>query len=195
MVIIDTLYLETLCDKELLSGYAEIFKHSIISNTNTFNSLISNDINFKNINIIRESIEIKNNIVLIDKREKKERKALNYGHTLGHAIESYFLNSNKKLLHGEAISIGIILASFISSKKVGLSNIYLDKIKNHIVEIYKKISFSKIDIKEIIKLLIHDKKNSHGKINFVLIKDIGKPIFDVEVENDIIIEAFKYYSN
>ena len=122
---------------------------------------------------------------MIDKREKKERKALNYGHTLGHAIESYFLNSNKKLLHGEAISIGIILASFISSKKVGLSNIYLDKIKNHIVEIYKKISFSKIDIKEIIKLLIHDKKNSHGKINFVLIKDIGKPIFDVEVENDI----------
>ena len=195
MVIIDTLYLETLCVKELLSGYAEIFKHSIISNTNTFNTLISNDLNFKNINIIRESIEIKNNIVLIDKREKKERKALNYGHTLGHAIESYFLNSNKKLLHGEAISIGIILASFISSKKVGLSNIYLDKIKNHIVEIYKKISFSKIDIKEIIKLLIHDKKNSHGKINFVLIKDIGNPIFDVEVENDIIIEAFKYYSN
>ena len=82
---------------------------------------------------------------------------------MGHAIESYFLNSNKKLLHGEAISIGIILASFISSKKVGLSNIYLDKIKNHIVEIYKKISFSKNDIKEIIKLLIHDKKNTSWK--------------------------------
>ena len=75
MVIIDTVYLETLCVKELLSGYAEIFKHSIISNTNTFNSLISNDLNFKNINIIRESIEIKNNIVLIDKKRKKRKKS------------------------------------------------------------------------------------------------------------------------
>ena len=195
MVIIDPLYLETLSNKELLSGYAEIFKHSIISKTNTFNSLISNRLNFKNIDIIKDSIEIKNNIVLIDKKERKERKFLNYGHTLGHAIESYFLNSKQRLLHGEAISIGIVLASFISMKKVGLSNDYLDKIKSHILKFYKKISFSEIDIEEIIKLLIHDKKNSHGKINFVLIKEIGKPILDVEVENSLIKSAFNYYSN
>lgn len=195
MVIIDPLYLETLSNKELLSGYAEILKHSIISKTNTFNSLTSNRLNFKNIDIIKDSIEIKNNIVLIDKKERKERKFLNYGHTLGHAIESYFLNSKQRLLHGEAISIGIVLASFISMKKVGLSNDYLDKIKSHISKVYKKISFSEIDIEEIIKLLIHDKKNSHGKINFVLIKEIGKPILDVEVENSLIKSAFNYYSN
>ena len=194
MVIIDTLYLETLCDKELLSGYAEIFKHSIISNTNTFNLLISNDLNFKNINIIKESIEIKNNIVLIDKKETKERKALNYGHTLGHAIESYFLKSEKQLLHGEAISIGIVLASFISVKKAGLSKDILEKIKNHVLKIFKKISFLENDVQEIIKLLVHDKKNSHERINFVLIEDIGIPVFNIEVNNDLIIEAFKYYS-
>ena len=195
MVIIDTLYLKTLCDKELLSGYAEIFKHSIISNTNTFNLLISNDLNLKSINIIKESIEIKNNIVLIDKRETKERKALNYGHTLGHAIESYFLKSEKQLLHGEAISIGIVLASFISVKKVGLSKDILEKIKNHVLKIYKKISFLENDIQEIIKLLVHDKKNSHERINFVLIKNIGIPVYDIEVNNDLIIEAFEYYSS
>ena len=87
------------------------------------------------------------------------------------------------------------MASFISMKKVGLSNDYLDKIKSHISKVYKKISFSEIDIEEIIKLLIHDKKNSHGKINFVLIKEIGKPILDVEVENSLIKSAFNYYSN
>tara|TARA_B100001094_G_scaffold120923_2_gene116650 strand:- start:3971 stop:5023 length:1053 start_codon:yes stop_codon:yes gene_type:complete len=194
MVIIDTLYLETLRDRELLSGYAEIFKHSIISNTNTFNLLISNDLNFKNINIIKESIEIKNNIVLIDKKETKERKALNYGHTLGHAIESYFLKSEKQLLHGEAISIGIVLASFISVKKAGLSKDILEKIKNHVLKIFKKISFLENDVQEIIKLLVHDKKNSHERINFVLIEDIGIPVFNIEVNNDLIIEAFKYYS-
>jgi len=195
MVIIDTLYLKTLCDKELLSGYAEIFKHSIISNTNTFNLLISNDLNLKSINIIKESIEIKNNIVLIDKRETKERKALNYGHTLGHAIESYFLKSEKQLLHGEAISIGIVLASFISVKKAGLSKDILEKIKNHVLKIYKKISFLENDIQEILKLLVHDKKNSHERINFVLIKNIGVPVYDIEVNNDLIIKAFKYYSS
>jgi|TARA_B110000444_G_scaffold260695_1_gene308752 3-dehydroquinate synthase len=195
MVIIDPLYLETLSDSELASGYAEIFKHSIISKTNNFNSLISKNIDFKNIDLIRESIEIKNNIVLIDKKENKERKALNYGHTLGHAIESYFLKSKKQLLHGEAISIGIILASFISLKKAGLSKNCLKNIKNHILKIYKKISFSENDIQEIIKLLIHDKKNSYGKINFVLVKNIGTPIYDIEVNNDLIIEAFKYYSS
>ena len=195
MVIIDPLYLETLCDSELISGYAEIFKHSIISKKNSFNILISKKIDFKNIDLIKESINIKNNIVLIDEKESKERKALNYGHTLGHAIESYFLKSSKQLLHGEAISIGIILASFISIKKTGLSKDYLEKIKNHILKIYKKISFTEKDVKEIIKLLVHDKKNSHGKINFVLIKDIGVPVYDVEVSNDLIIKAFKYYSD
>ncbi len=195
MVIVDPLYLETLSDSELASGYAEIFKHSIISKTNNFNSLISKNIDFKNINLIKESIDIKNNIVLIDKKENKERKALNYGHTLGHAIESYFLKSEKQLLHGEAISIGIVLASFISVKKAGLSKDILEKIKNHILKIYKKISFFDNDIEEIIKLLVHDKKNSHERINFVLIKNIGIPVYDIEVNNNLIIEAFKYYSS
>jgi 3-dehydroquinate synthase len=196
MVIVDPLYLETLNKNELISGYAEIFKHSIISSSEIFGKLISTntDINFKNLQTIRNSIEIKNEIVLVDKKENKERKALNFGHTLGHAIESYFLNSKNRLLHGEAIAIGIVLASHISSKLFGFSSQKLNSIKSHILSIYNKVLFNKNDIDRIIKLLVHDKKNSHGKINFILIKDIGKPVYDIEVDNNLIIKAFKYYS-
>ena len=196
MVIVDTLYLDTLNENELISGYAEIFKHSIISSSEIFNKLISTNssIDFKNLQTIRNSIKIKNEIVLLDKKENKERKALNFGHTLGHAIESYFLKSKNRLLHGEAIAIGIVLASHVSRELFGFSSKKLNNIKSHILSIYNKVLFDKNDIDKITKLLVHDKKNSHGKINFVLIRDIGKPVYDIEVDNNLILKAFKYYS-
>jgi 3-dehydroquinate synthase len=195
MVIIDPIYLNTLNKLEIFSGYAEIFKHSLISNLDLFNKLVSEKNNsiIYNLKIINKSIEIKNKIVLIDKKENKERKALNFGHTLGHAIESFFLNTNKRLLHGEAIGIGIVLASYISNKYFNFSQFDLDEIKKHILKIYKKINFSNSEIMEIIKLLKHDKKNSHGKINFILLKEIGNPVYDIEVENKTIIDSFRYY--
>ena len=195
MVIIDPIYLNTLNKLEIFSGYAEIFKHSLISNLDLFNKLVSEKNNsiIYNLKIINKSIEIKNKIVLIDKKENKERKALNFGHTLGHAIESFFLNTNKRLLHGEAIGIGIVLASYISNKYFNFSQFDLDRIKKHILKIYKKINFSNSEIMEIIKLLKHDKKNSHGKINFILLKEIGNPVYDIEVENKTIIDSFQYY--
>ena len=196
MVIVDPLYLDTLNENELISGYAEIFKHSIISSSEIFNKLISTNssIDFKNLQTIRNSIKIKNEIVLLDKKENKERKALNFGHTLGHAIESYFLKSKNRLLHGEAIAIGIVLASHVSRELFGFSSKKLNNIKSHILSIYNKVLFDKNDIDKITKLLVHDKKNSHGKINFVLIRDIGKPVYDIEVDNNLILKAFKYYS-
>ena len=197
MVIIDPLYLNTLDESEIISGYAEIFKHSIIYDLNFFNKLISqeNSIDFKSLEMIQKSIKIKNNIVLKDRKESRERKALNFGHTLGHAIESLFLEKNKKLLHGEAISIGIVLSAFISNKIFDFPIEKLKKIKNHILKIFNRIDFNESDINNIVKLLIHDKKNSHGKVNFILIKDIGKVIYDVEVDNSLILESFKYYSS
>ncbi|MDA7810218.1 3-dehydroquinate synthase [Flavobacteriaceae bacterium] len=196
MVIIDPLYLNTLEYSEILSGYAEIFKHSIISDLIFFDKLNSynENLDFKNIDLIKASIEIKNRIVLLDPKEENERKALNFGHTLGHSIESFFLKSKNRLLHGEAIAIGMILASYISHKSLGFSIKDVEKIKQHILKIYKKISFTNNNVQDIINLLVHDKKNSHGKINFVLIKKIGKPVYDIEVRNETIIDAFNYYS-
>ena len=195
MVIIDPLYLDTLNKSELISGYAEIFKHSLISDLNFFNKLISreNSIDFKSLETIKTSIDIKNNIVLNDRKELKERKALNFGHTLGHAIESLFLEKNKKLLHGEAIAIGIVLAAFISNKIFDFPIEKLKKIKNHILKIFNRVDFTKSEIDNIIKLLIYDKKNSHGKVNFILLKDIGQPMYDIKVDNSLILESFNYY--
>ncbi|MGY8945590.1 MAG: 3-dehydroquinate synthase [Flavobacteriales bacterium] len=196
MVIIDSDYLKTLSKSEISSGYAEIFKHSLISDLELFNNL-SSELNSNiiyNDQVIQQSIEIKNKIVLIDKKENKERKALNFGHTLGHAIESFFLNSDKRLLHGEAIGIGIVLASYISYKYFNFPLTNLDRIKNHILSVYKKSPFNSSEITKIIELLKHDKKNSHGKINFVLLKEIGVPVYDIQVENKLIIDSFEYYN-
>jgi len=193
MVIIEPDFLKTLQKEQISSGYAEILKHSLIYDLKTFNLLIKNGKTTHDINTIYDSVCTKNSIVLIDKKEKKERKSLNYGHTLGHAIESYFLNTEKKLLHGEAIAIGIVLASFISNKLFDFSFDYVISIKKHIDLIYSKIEINESEIKSIIGLLIHDKKNSHGKINFVLLEDIAKPIYDVQVKTNLIKESFKYY--
>ena len=196
MVIIDSVYLKTLHKSEIYSGYAEIFKHSLISDQQLFNNLCSelNSNIIYNDKVIKQSIEIKNNIVLIDKKENKERKALNFGHTLGHAIESFLLKSEKRLLHGEAIGIGIVLASYISHKLFDFPLTSLNLIKDHIHSKYKKVNFSITEITEIIGLLKHDKKNNHGKINFILLKKIGVPVYDVQVENKIIIDSFDYYN-
>jgi len=197
MVIIDSTYLNTLSQIEIRSGYAEIFKHSLISNLELFQYLVfeSNNNIIYNDKVIKGSIKIKNDIVLIDKKENKERKALNFGHTLGHAIESFFLKSEKRLLHGEAIGIGMVLSSYISHKLFDFNATNLDLIKNHILNIYKKINFSKTEIPKIIELLKHDKKNSHGKINFILLKEIGVPVYDVQVDSKMIIDSFEYYNN
>jgi 3-dehydroquinate synthase len=96
-------------------------------------------------------------------------------------------------LHGEAISIGIILASYISNKLFNFSEINLKSIKSHLDKLYNKVEINDNEINGIIELLKHDKKNSHGNINFILIKEIGKPVYDIKVSNELIKESFKYY--
>ena len=145
--------------------------------------------------MIKPSVKIKKEVVLKDPREKKLRKILNFGHTLGHAIESYFLiNLNKnKLLHGEAIVIGMILESYLSIHCAGLNIEVARDIKTTFLKTFKKIEFSSDDKKEIVKLLKHDKKNIGDKINFVLISSIGKPKIDVQVPEDLFEDAFNFY--
>ncbi|MDP5062314.1 MAG: 3-dehydroquinate synthase, partial [Maribacter sp.] len=116
-------------------------------------------------------------------------------HTLGHAIESYFLENETKemLLHGEAIAIGMILEGYLSNKLLGLSNEDLDDIKTTFLSRYNKVVFSGDDFENILKLMKYDKKNSHGKVNFVLLKSIGEPVFDIEIPVELFAEAFAYY--
>ena len=194
MVVVDPIFIKTLSKKEILSGYAEIFKHSLIVKSKLFEKLIKQkDFYFPELRLIKESITIKNSIVLTDPNENKERKALNYGHTLGHAIETNSLLKNKKLLHGFAISNGFVLEGYLSTELFGFPFESLEAIKNHVIKKYGKEIFSKNDISSIQELLIHDKKNSYGKTKFLLLKNLGEPVYDVEVESNLIKKAFDFY--
>ena len=199
MVLIDTSFLKTLAQKEMRSGLAEMLKHGLIKDELYWNemSVINIDTTKAIDRLIYESVLIKKEIVENDPTEKGIRKSLNFGHTLGHAIESYFLeNPNKSaLLHGEAIAIGMVLAIYISNKLVGFPSKKMENVKSTILNLYKKVDFETADYKQIIDLLKFDKKNSHGNINFVLLEDVGIPKMDITVKNELILEAFSYYKS
>jgi 3-dehydroquinate synthase len=143
--------------------------------------------------LIYRSVEIKNEIVSQDPSENGIRKALNFGHTLGHAIESHFLETATPLLHGEAIAIGMILESYISVEKGLLSNAEFHQIKAVITSIFEQHQFSDTDIQITQELLIHDKKNEYGKVQFALLEGIGKTALNQLVENELIIASFENY--
>ena len=199
LVIIDTQFLKTLPNNQKTSGYAEMLKHGLIhsrvywNKIKTFNETKIEDVE----ELLWESVQIKNTIVTQDPLEKGLRKTLNYGHTLGHAIESYSLSKNdvNSLLHGEAIAIGMILTTYISNKILNFPKETLEDISSVILKKFTKVAFSSIAIEEIIKLLIYDKKNTNGKVLFVLLQDIGIPKINYEVSNKLILEAFDYYKN
>ena len=197
IVLVDTEYLRTLPQNEMRSGFAEMLKHGLIFDANYWNQLKElNQTDFNDLDsLIYLSVAIKNKIVIEDPTENGIRKSLNFGHTLGHAIESYFLESETKktLLHGEAIAVGMILESFISWKKKLLSVKEYLEIKNVINNIYETIVFEEKDIQPILDLLIHDKKNEYGKIQFALLNGIGNIKINQEVENEIIIKSFNDY--
>ncbi len=181
-VIIDPSILSTLPKREFLSGYAEIVKHSIIKDKRFFIWLNKNAKNLFNFNLkiityaIYKSILIKKEYVLKDEKEKLQnrnsRAILNFGHTFGHALETYY-NYNRKLTHGEAISIGMIIASTISQKLNYLSYKDLNEIKNHFISNNLPISDPRMFDKKIFKIISKDKKVVGDKINFVILKNIG----------------------
>ncbi|WP_452224516.1 3-dehydroquinate synthase [Lacinutrix chionoecetis] len=198
LIIVDTSFLNTLPQLEMRSGLAEMLKHGLIFDEDYWNRL--QDLSKSSIEdldtLIYESIIIKKTIVEQDPTEQGLRKTLNYGHTLGHAIESYFMESEDKerLLHGEAIAIGIILANYLSTVYCGFSKEKNNEIKRIIKAIYGHVALNETDYAAITNLLKHDKKNENGNVYFVLLEAIGKPKTNCIVDDESIIEAFKFYS-
>lgn len=198
MVLIDTTYLKTVSDREIRSGLAEIIKYGISYDENIWNEIHNFDeLSLENIStLIHRSIEIKNEVVTEDPKEAGLRKVLNFGHTLGHAIESYFLESENKesLTHGEAIAIGMITETYISEKLLNFPTQKLASIKDKIIAIYGKANIEQADYESIMALLIHDKKNVGGRVNFVLLEDFEHFKLDCKVEKNLLIEALNYYN-
>ena len=195
MVLVDTDYLTTVSEREIKSGTAEIIKYGITYDITLFNE-IKNNKDLKIEDLIFRSIEIKNEVVLKDPKEQNIRKILNFGHTLGHAIESFYLESDDKesLTHGEAIAIGMVCESYMSSKILNFPIKNVVEIKKVILSIYNKTDLLIEDFSGILELLKHDKKNVKGRVNFVLLNDYEDYKLDCEVSNDLIIESMKFYN-
>ncbi|WP_396218494.1 3-dehydroquinate synthase [Flavobacterium sp.] len=196
-VIVISKFLETLPTNQMRSGLAEMLKHGLIYDKTYWDKLKHlNNLNTDDLDVlIKQSIEIKNKIVSQDLKEIGIRKALNFGHTLGHAIESYFLESEdkKQLLHGEAIAIGMILESYLSYKLELISKDSYAEIKYIITDVFEKISFNDTDIQNILDLLIFDKKNEFGNIQFTLLNKIGESKINQTVDKPLILLAFEDY--
>ena len=199
MVLIDVSFLDTLPAEEMRSGLAEMLKHGLIKDADYWNRLR----NLKTLNssdledLIHESVHIKNEVVKRDPNEQGERKQLNFGHTLGHAIESYCLDNDsiQTLLHGEAIAAGMIMEGYLSFKMCGLPEDKLTQIKNTFKAIYGTVVLTENDKSSIVELLKYDKKNSHGQVKYALLESIGSCKVDVLVNDELIDEAFSYYAS
>jgi len=199
LVLIDTNYLATLSEREMCSGVAEIIKYGL-----TFNLKLLNDIKSDNWKIIREldniiyrSIEIKNNVVLQDPKEENLRKVLNFGHTVGHAIESYFLehSSLDNLTHGEAIAIGMVIEAYLSQKLHNFPTVELTSLKDYVHKTFGKTIITQEHYSEILELMKHDKKNMNGSVMYILLKDISDFIINATAPTELVIEGLDYYNN
>ncbi|WP_423147060.1 3-dehydroquinate synthase [Rubrolithibacter danxiaensis] len=195
-VFVSTEFLNTLDNRQLISGFAEVIKHGLIFDKDYFNRL--KDVNPATITMvdIYHSVMIKNQVVTVDPHEKGLRKILNFGHTIGHAIESYSLsNDADPLLHGEAIAVGMICESYLSYK---INNLHIDEL-NLIVQAIRSIfpdySFEKSIYPHVLAFMQNDKKNSNGKIGFALLNTIGKCDYNIYPAEEYITDSLNFYYN
>lgn len=197
-VIIQPDFLNTLPPRELLNGFAEMLKHGLIADSNYWEKLFSiHELNVASIApFIGGSIKIKASVVKKDPLETGWRKVLNFGHTIGHAIEAYSLAHDKHpLKHGEAVAIGMICEAFLSKEVAGLSGRELRVISEFILLHYPKYSLRNIFSQELIALMRQDKKNTDDGINFTLLKRIGKATINHTCSESKIALALNYYDS
>lgn len=195
-VFIDANFLSTLDKRNVKSGLAEALKHGLILDKNHWQNLSSFSIDSEMLeSLIYDSIRIKNEIVLEDPNERGNRKLLNFGHTIGHSIETYFLsNTNQPLLHGEAIAVGMIVEAHLS-KSIGLSDAEFDEIFKVIQNHFDLPQLPGDSFFPLIELMKNDKKNTSDKINFTLLNTIGEASCDNFISEEDLQLALKFYNN
>jgi len=191
----DSNFLSTLPKNELVSGFAEVLKHGLVKSKSYWKKCTN--ISFDNLNwedVILGSVEIKCGVVKRDPYEKGERRLLNFGHTIGHAIETFMMNQSTPILHGEAVAIGIICESYISTKMAKLSKTEFEEITTNISKLFPKIELKKSTFSNLIELMKNDKKNISNEINFSLLDSIGNGIYNQNCSEEMIINSLSYYA-
>lgn len=196
MVFIETAFLKTLPERELLSGFAEMIKHGLIYDKPYYEKLKASSYLTPSAEDIYRSVEIKNEVVTIDPHEKNLRKILNFGHTIGHAVEGYSLaNDENPLTHGEAIAIGFVCEAALSIKNSGLTKEELNDISSYILSLYPKYHIKKESFDTLLELMQSDKKNEDGNILFSLLETTGKCTFNCRVSTADILSSLDYYNS
>ena len=196
-VLIDTEFLKSLDARNLLSGYAEMLKHGIISTTEHWAVLLNFDMNRIDYpalqTLVAHSVQIKEDIVAQDPFEKGIRKALNLGHTVGHAFESLALETNQPVLHGYAVAWGIVCELYFSHLKVGFPQDKLRQTVRFIKEHYGVMPFDCKQYERLYEFMTHDKKNNAGIINFTLMGEIGDIRINQSANKEEIFEMLDFY--
>lgn len=187
-------FVKTLPPEEVRSGFAEVIKHSLIRDAAYWPNVKEQGLEVEDwTKHIAHSIDIKSSVVDADFREGGLRKILNYGHTIGHAIESYFLETEKRLLHGEAIAIGMVAEGVLSAKLCGMPQAEVDEISRFMLSIYGYHAINTADEEAIINLTLQDKKNEKGVIKCTLLEGIGKAVYDIDITAQDVAEGLAYY--
>ncbi len=198
-VIINTDFLQSIDRENLISGFAEMVKHGLIHDLAHLEELKTVD--FDNIDYneleqyIRHSVNVKEYFVANDLKENNIRKALNFGHTVGHAFESFALEEKRPILHGYAVAYGMIAELYLSEKMCGFPSNDLKKLNNWLLNIYGKFEVTESDFERLYQLMTHDKKNDSGRINFTLLPEIGQIEINQNCGKELIFEALKYFKN
>jgi 3-dehydroquinate synthase len=187
-------FLETLPQSELRSGFAEVIKHALISDRAMWDKIRVKPLASQDWNaLILHSAEFKTGVVEQDPRESGLRKILNAGHTLGHALESYLLEQNRRILHGEAVAAGLVAEGWIAQERKMISEADFRQITAYIISIYGKAVFAEEETEAIAALTLQDKKNKGNRVLSVLLDGIGRARWDCEISLEEVKRALSFY--
>lgn len=191
-VIIDTRFLNHLPVRERMSGFAEMIKHGLLSNREYLTRLLNLEYQKATpeyfLELIRRSVTIKNEIVSQDPREQGPRKVLNFGHTIGHAIESLSIMQGSPLLHGEAVALGLVAELYLSVKEKGFPEEVYREVRDFVKQHYPPYPLMD-HVDTLYELMLHDKKNERWGVNFTLLSGIGEFSLDNYCSKDLVVEA------
>ncbi|UYZ65121.1 3-dehydroquinate synthase [Hymenobacter weizhouensis] len=195
LVCINPDFLATLDPRQLKAGYAEVLKHWLIADADAFATYGAQGVlTIDWTPIIRDSVALKQRIVEQDPRESGPRKLLNFGHTVGHALESYLLlQPGREILHGEAVAAGLVCEAWLSHRKGLLSAAGLEKVETCVLSVFEKVQFVSLEADPIADFARQDKKNTGAVINCTLLEGIGHGIYDQPVTEEDIAAALRYY--
>ncbi|MBS1533393.1 MAG: 3-dehydroquinate synthase [Bacteroidetes bacterium] len=194
-VFIEHEFLNSLPPRQILSGLAEMLKHGLIADVLYWNKLKSSNLKKPSAELVYHSVEIKNEVVIADPTEQGIRKSLNYGHTIGHAIETWSLmNDENPLTHGEAIAAGMICEAKLSNLKTNLDDSELKEITEMIMGLYPKYPLNRDSYETLYGIMLKDKKNQNGRINASLLTRIGQCRIDNICTEEELYASLDYYS-